>query len=358
MKNKIILMIILSLTLISCGNNKVYSSEGDANLGFSDKNTGQGYVNLDTNALNGDLLIFTDANETAHRTSGNEDYANMIAGDAVQDWNKFSSINSDYQQSGYDANNYGIKTTDNAYYQPTQAQYNQQYNPSTNSLLKQNTNDASLVGVQNRDNLIPQLPDATIIGCAAGPAGCAAGAAVDVGELLLLGATMIAAKEAGDIIKEGFDSHENNGSILSTPANQDNSANILSTPINENDGGNILSTPVVDNEGVKDQGFGVGSDVPDTSILYSDNHVLGENGPTIESKTLWNGSDKDRIDVENSNPGQRPGQIHYQDDRGNKYIYDPKTNSFPTAPKSVNKKLSDPKFKSAIDKGMKKYLGE
>jgi hypothetical protein len=85
-----------------------------------------------------------------------------------------------------------------------------------------------------------------------------------------------AAKEAGDIIKEGFDSHENNGSILSTPANQDNSANILSTPINENDSGNILSTPVADNEGVKDQGFGVGSDVPDTSILYNDSLVTEE----------------------------------------------------------------------------------
>ena len=66
----------------------------------------------------------------------------------------------------------------------------------------------------------------------------------------------------------------------------------------------------------------------------------------------------ERIDVENPNPGQRPGQLHYQDNKGNKYLYDPQTNSFPDAPKSVNNLLNDSSFKKAIDKGMTQYLGE
>ena len=36
------------------------------------------------------------------------------------------------------------------------------------------------------------------------------------------------------------------------------------------------------------------------------------------SKTIWKGDSSERIDVENPNPSQRPGQIHYQDNKGNK----------------------------------------
>lgn len=70
------------------------------------------------------------------------------------------------------------------------------------------------------------------------------------------------------------------------------------------------------------------------------------------------GKGKERIDVENPAPGKRAGQIHYQDSSNNKYYYDPITQTFPVAPKGVNDKLNDPAFKNAIDKGMKKYLGE
>jgi filamentous hemagglutinin len=70
------------------------------------------------------------------------------------------------------------------------------------------------------------------------------------------------------------------------------------------------------------------------------------------------GRERERIDVENPNPGQRPGQLHYQDNNGNKYLYDPTTNSFPGAPNSVNNLLNDPKFLNAVEKGMTKYLGE
>ena len=73
--------------------------------------------------------------------------------------------------------------------------------------------------------------------------------------------------------------------------------------------------------------------------------------------TVWKGEGKNRIDVENPNPGNRAGQIHYQDNAGNKWLYDPKTKTFKDAPKSVNKLLNNPKFKNGIDKAMK-YLGE
>lgn len=86
--------------------------------------------------------------------------------------------------------------------------------------------------------------------------------------------------------------------------------------------------------------------------------ILGQHGVKTSSKTIWKGKGKERIDVENPNPGQRPGQIHYQDNHGNKYLYDPNTSSFPNAPKSVNKLLENSQFRSAVDKGLKKYLGE
>ncbi|PWK52952.1 intein [Pleionea mediterranea] len=86
--------------------------------------------------------------------------------------------------------------------------------------------------------------------------------------------------------------------------------------------------------------------------------MLGANGTKTANTTLWKGKGKERIDVENPNPGQRPGQVHYQDNKNNKYLYEPKTNSFRDAPKSVNKMLNDKKFKGAIDKAMTKYLGE
>ena len=107
--------------------------------------------------------------------------------------------------------------------------------------------------------------------------------------------------------------------------------------------------------------------VPDTATLANDgqspnanegnNTMLGADGAQFASKTIWKGDGKERIDVENPNPGQRPGQIHYQDNLGNKYLYDPSTNSFPDALNSVNKLLNDPGFNAEIQKGLNKYLG-
>ena len=74
-----------------------------------------------------------------------------------------------------------------------------------------------------------------------------------------------------------------------------------------------------------------------------------------------------RIDVENPNPGQRPGQIHFQDNKKNKYLYnnkdgrfysrDPKTKKWNVpAPNRINEKLSNPNVQRAIQTG-NKYLG-
>jgi filamentous hemagglutinin len=86
--------------------------------------------------------------------------------------------------------------------------------------------------------------------------------------------------------------------------------------------------------------------------------MLGERGTKTMSTRLWRGTGKERLDVENPNPGQRPGQIHYQDPSGaKKYLYDPATKSFPMAPRGVNEKLSDEGFQKAIQKGLR-ILGE
>ena len=84
----------------------------------------------------------------------------------------------------------------------------------------------------------------------------------------------------------------------------------------------------------------------------TDTGMLGTNGHQFASKTVWKGGGQERIDVENPNPGQ----IHYQDNNSNKYLYDPSTDSFPGSPNSVNKLLSNPSSSGAIQKGLNKYL--
>lgn len=61
--------------------------------------------------------------------------------------------------------------------------------------------------------------------------------------------------------------------------------------------------------------------------------------------------------MENPNPGQRAGQIHYQS--GNtKLLYDPNSKSFIGASKTLNKQLmNDQQIQNAIKKGLK-ILGE
>ena len=79
--------------------------------------------------------------------------------------------------------------------------------------------------------------------------------------------------------------------------------------------------------------------------------MLGERGTQVTSKTVWKG-DGARIDVENPNPGQRPGQIHLQVGK-EKYIYDPGTKSFRNAPKGLNSLLGRQDVQVGIAKGMR-----
>ena len=100
------------------------------------------------------------------------------------------------------------------------------------------------------------------------------------------------------------------------------------------------------------------------TIAYIKNNpvnMLGANGPQFTSKTLWQGK-QGRLDVENPNPGKRPGQIHFQQGN-NKWIYDPTTNSFRPArgtkieaPIWLDDLLGQNDFRNAIQKGLR-YLG-
>lgn len=83
--------------------------------------------------------------------------------------------------------------------------------------------------------------------------------------------------------------------------------------------------------------------------------MLGAKGTQFESKTVWR-QGRSRIDAENPNPGQRPGQIHYQE--GNeKYLYDTNKNVFQNAPNRINDLLKQSDVQKSISKA-KKFLGE
>jgi hypothetical protein len=64
------------------------------------------------------------------------------------------------------------------------------------------------------------------------------------------------------------------------------------------------------------------------------------------------------IDVENPNPGQRPGQIHYQPKKDVNWYYEPKRDKFydqetgKDAPQSVQEKPKDPGIRAGIDQGL------
>ena len=85
----------------------------------------------------------------------------------------------------------------------------------------------------------------------------------------------------------------------------------------------------------------------------------------VNSKELYNNKNI-RIDVENPNPGQRPGQVHLQINSGankGKYIFDNVSKKFydvstgEIASKNIQEYLQNPDIINAIDKGLTKYLG-
>jgi len=94
-------------------------------------------------------------------------------------------------------------------------------------------------------------------------------------------------------------------------------------------------------------------------------HMLGENGPKINgSKTIGRGEGW-HVDIENPDPGGRPGQVHYQDGK-NKYYFDHESSSFyevnagqrTYVSNSQNKQLlNNGNVMRSINKGLK-ILGE
>jgi filamentous hemagglutinin len=100
------------------------------------------------------------------------------------------------------------------------------------------------------------------------------------------------------------------------------------------------------------------------SVKSGDGGMLGAKGTQTNSTSVWRGSGKERIDVENPAPGVRAGQVHYQDNSGAKYYYQPQTGKFTLdapgkvdAPKSVQKLLDNKEFLNGINKALR-YLGE
>lgn len=103
------------------------------------------------------------------------------------------------------------------------------------------------------------------------------------------------------------------------------------------------------------------TDAKPISIIQSQPAMLGVNGTRIISTTVWKeqGS-RARIDVENPNPGVRPGQIHYQDAQDKKYYYNPDNDKFYVgeiskgviAPNNIQELLKNPKFRAGINKGL------
>ena len=89
-------------------------------------------------------------------------------------------------------------------------------------------------------------------------------------------------------------------------------------------------------------------------------NMLGENGTQTESHSFrWRGAEgqNERIDVENPNPGQRPGQIHYHEVNNTKHMYDFYTQKFEKMTPRLEKLMKDKNFLGALKRAYK-YLGE
>ena len=105
----------------------------------------------------------------------------------------------------------------------------------------------------------------------------------------------------------------------------------------------------------------------DLNTFQASKEPIGTNGTQVTSKTVWKGKGKERVDVENPNPGERDGNIHYHDKNNKKYYYDSEKGEFferlpngerGKAPKAIQDKLTNDEFIEALDKASNKYLGE
>jgi Putative T7SS secretion signal domain len=102
-----------------------------------------------------------------------------------------------------------------------------------------------------------------------------------------------------------------------------------------------------------------GASGADSGITGDGGEMIGSKGTQLTSKTMWRQGSY-RIDVENPNPGQRPGQIHFQDKvTRTKYMYNFETGEFDGMPNSLKRELAKkfPGYLDGIAKG-KSALGE
>ena len=84
--------------------------------------------------------------------------------------------------------------------------------------------------------------------------------------------------------------------------------------------------------------------------------MIGAKGVQVTSQEVGRGEGW-RIDVENPNPGERPGQLHFQDYSGNKYQYDFESGAFDGMPGRLAKaSMNNPLVQRAIARGLQ-YLG-
>ncbi len=102
-----------------------------------------------------------------------------------------------------------------------------------------------------------------------------------------------------------------------------------------------------------------GSGSSGSGITGDGGEMIGSKGTQITSKTMWRQGSY-RIDVENPDPGGRPGQIHFQDQATKaKYMYNFETGEFDGMPNSLKKELARkfPGYLNGLAKG-KSALGE
>jgi uncharacterized protein YukE len=92
-------------------------------------------------------------------------------------------------------------------------------------------------------------------------------------------------------------------------------------------------------------------------LLDGEAAMIGSAGVRVTSRTVRQGKGW-RLDLENPNPGQRPGQVHLQDYAGNKWQYDFATGRFLGLPRKLEQQLmSDQGFRAALIRAFRD-LGE
>ncbi|MDR3258329.1 MAG: hypothetical protein LBT51_01780, partial [Fusobacteriaceae bacterium] len=146
-------------------------------------------------------------------------------------------------------------------------------------------------------------------------------------------------------------------SPLDPPGNELGQTPLPSDPLNPPDGevgdGRLPPSPLNPPEEGSGDGYYVEKD-----------HKIGENGTqTHGSDTIVKtGDGKERVDVENLNPGKQDGSIHYHAPDNTKWQYDIMTGKlvdkdWNPAPPYIQKVLKKDWFQKAIKKGLK-ILGE